>query len=365
MGFCTLRHTQMESKKKNECELTDWPGEGWELTTEASHSHSPMINDPTTNTLHKAKWVKFIIDKDSGQPMMWGCDRCSQDIIAQKLIAAPCYADISLGIDNTDLAPFTDVNMLNPRQEQTLWDLNDYRVLADIFRLRHEPMVQWHLEKVHAIKDRIYVLVDSLQDDYHDELMEFYQQQQDVRQRLVRLHACTHLYQALKGCRLLESLLDRYFQTPCKHEHHDSSQDSISLHSTNIEVINPSFSSSSDGSQIHGNPSHHRLAWHIQAQRNLCKFCQTLGHFSKYCMEPHKYCICIRGGRCLVSPRHTSYAYIDNFMDCPYNRQTNPTLVAWGVPAIVTYQPGDTALQPQPKPGSHTTVVIIDNQVLG
>ena len=348
-----------------ECELTGWPGNGWELTTEASHSHSPMINNPTTNTLHEAKWVKFVIDKDSGELKMWGCDGRGQDIVAQNLTAAPCYANILLGIDNTDLAPFTDVNMLNPWQEQTLWELNDYGVLADIYRLRHEPMVRQHLEKVRAIKNRIYMLVDLLQDDYRDELMEFHQQQQDVRWHLIRSHACTCLHQALKGRRLLESLLDQYFQTPCECENHDSLQDSISLHSTDIEVINPSFSSSSDRSQIRGNPAHHRLAWHGQAQKNLCKFCQTLGHFSKYCMEPHRYCACIRGGRCLVSPKHTSYAYIDSFMDCLYNRQTNPTLAARGVPAIVTYRPGDAVLQPQPKPGSHTTVVVIDNQVLG
>ena len=170
--------------------------------------------------------------------------------------------------------------------------------------------------------------------------------------------ACTWLHQALKGQGLLESLSDRYFQTPHECKHHDSSQDFISLHSTDIEVINPSFSSSSDGSQIHGNPSHHGLAWHMQAQRNLCKFCQTLGHFSKYCT-------CVRGGHCLVSPKHTSYAYIDNFMDCPYSRQTNPTLAACRVPAIVTYWPGDAALQPQPEPGLHTTIIVIDDQVLG
>ena len=104
----------MEHNIMHERELTDWPSNGWELTAEAAHSHSPIINNPTTNTLHEAKWVKFVINKDLGQPMMWGCDGCGQDIVAQKLIATPCYANISLGIDNTDLAPFTDVNMLNP-----------------------------------------------------------------------------------------------------------------------------------------------------------------------------------------------------------------------------------------------------------
>ena len=104
----------MEHDIIHERKLTDWPGKGWELTVEASHSHSPMINDPTTNTLHKAKWVKFVIDKDLGQPMMWGCNRHSQDIVMQQLIATPCYVNISLGVDNTDLALFTDVNMLNP-----------------------------------------------------------------------------------------------------------------------------------------------------------------------------------------------------------------------------------------------------------
>ena len=52
-------------------------------------------------------------------------------------------------------------------------------------------------------------------------------------------------------------------------------------------------------------------------------------------------------------------------MDCPYNGQMNPTLTARGVPAIITYQLGDAALQLQPKPGSHTTIVVIDDQVLG
>ena len=103
----------MEHDIVHKYKLTDWLGNGWELTAEAFHSHSPMINDPTTNTLHEAKWVKFIIDKDLGEPKMWGCDRRSQDIVAQNLTATPCYANISLGIDNTNLAPFTDVNMLN------------------------------------------------------------------------------------------------------------------------------------------------------------------------------------------------------------------------------------------------------------
>lgn len=55
--------------------------------------------------------------------------------MVQQLITAPCYANILLGVDNTDLAPFTDVNMLNLQQEQTLWELNDYGMLANIFRL--------------------------------------------------------------------------------------------------------------------------------------------------------------------------------------------------------------------------------------
>ena len=131
----------MEHNVLHKQELMDWPGEGWELTVEASHSCSPMLNDQTTNTLHKAKWVKFVIDKDSGQPMMWGCNRQGKDIVAQQLVAAPCYTNISLRVDDTDLAPFTDVNMLNPQQEQTLWELNDYGVLADIFRLCQEPIV--------------------------------------------------------------------------------------------------------------------------------------------------------------------------------------------------------------------------------
>ena len=133
---------RMEHDIMHEHKLTNWPGDSWELTVEASYSHSPMINDPTTNTLHEAKWVKFVIDKDSGQPMMWGCDGHSQDIVAQRLVAAPCYTNISLGVDDTNLAPFTNINMLNLQQEQTLWELNDYRVLADIFRLCHEPMVR-------------------------------------------------------------------------------------------------------------------------------------------------------------------------------------------------------------------------------
>ena len=132
----------MEHNIMHECELMDWPGDSWELTAEVSHSHSPMINDPTTNTLHEAKWVKFVIDKDSGQLIMWGCDGHGQDIIVQRLMATLCYANISLGVNDTDLAPFMDVNMLNPWQEQTLWELNNYGVLADIFRLHRKPMVR-------------------------------------------------------------------------------------------------------------------------------------------------------------------------------------------------------------------------------
>ena len=52
-------------------------------------------------------------------------------------------------------------------------------------------MVQQHLEKVHAIKNRIYALVDTLQDDYHNELTVFHHQQQDVHHHLVQACTCT------------------------------------------------------------------------------------------------------------------------------------------------------------------------------
>ena len=63
--------------------ITDWPGDGWELTEEATHLYHPMINDPNVNILHEAKWVKFVINKETGEPQMWGCDGRGKEPMAQ------------------------------------------------------------------------------------------------------------------------------------------------------------------------------------------------------------------------------------------------------------------------------------------
>ena len=42
-----------------------------------------MINDPSTNVLHEAKWVKFVVNKDTGEPQMWGSDGRGKEPVAQ------------------------------------------------------------------------------------------------------------------------------------------------------------------------------------------------------------------------------------------------------------------------------------------
>ena len=136
-----------------------------------------MINDPSTNALHEAKWVKFVINKDTGEPQMWGCDSCGKEPVAQQLTASPCYTTLASAVDDSDLAPFADINLLNRDHEQGLLGLNDPGVMADIWRLRVEPIHRRHLERTRALKNRIYAMADALQDDYCDNLATFHQQQ--------------------------------------------------------------------------------------------------------------------------------------------------------------------------------------------
>ena len=165
--------------------LTDWPGDGWELTEEATHLYRPMINDPRVNILHEAKWVKFVINKETGEPQMWGSDGRGKEPMAQRLTASPCYTTLASAVDDTDLAPLADINLLNRDHEQGLLGINDPGVMADVWRLRTEPIHRRHLERTWVLKNRIYAMADALQDDYRDELAAFHQQQQDVRRRLV------------------------------------------------------------------------------------------------------------------------------------------------------------------------------------
>ena len=161
------------------------PGDSWELTEKATHLYHPMINDPRVNILHEAKWVKFVINKETREPQMWGSDGCGKEPVAQALFTSPCYTTLASAVDDTDLAPFADINLLNRDHEQGLLGINDPGVMADIWRLRTEPIHRRHLEKTQALKNRIYAMADALQDDYRDELAAFHQRQQDVRRHLV------------------------------------------------------------------------------------------------------------------------------------------------------------------------------------
>ena len=206
-------------------------------------------------------------------------------------------------------------------------------------------------------------MADALQEDYRDELAAFHQQQQDVRRRLVRACARTRVHQVLRGRGQVHEWTNDMFHGPHERSPHPSEESNPSLHSNDIEVMDPTFSSSSDGDVVRGNPPRHNLAWHVRAARNICKFCLIQGHFSKYCTEPHRHCARVAGGHCLVSPRHLSYAYQDSFMDCPFCGQTNAVLAQRGVPAIVTYRAGDEQLgtvAPAGEPAFPTTVVVLD-----
>jgi hypothetical protein len=80
-----------------------------------------------------------MIVKESGQPEIWGTDGLGKDIIGAPLMAEPCFTNINICINNTDLALFADVNMFQKEHEKALWDLNDFGIIADVYQLRQEP----------------------------------------------------------------------------------------------------------------------------------------------------------------------------------------------------------------------------------
>ena len=108
-----------------------------------------------------------------------------------------------------------------------------------------------------------------------------------------------------------------------------------SLDTDKITAMDPSNSSASNNSEIVGNPPHHGMAWYVQAQNNICKFCDQQGHFSKYCDSPHFICQKPFKTRCHINPRHISYSY--SFEKCPFQGQTNAKLAACGVPMVIKY----------------------------
>ena len=117
------------------------PSIGWKESIKTSHQHQVMINDPTTNLLHKAKYMRFMISKETGEPEIWGTDGIGKDIVGAPLRAEPCFVNITLGIDDTDLSELTDIHMFRQDIKSRLWAMNDYGVIADIYRLRREPIL--------------------------------------------------------------------------------------------------------------------------------------------------------------------------------------------------------------------------------
>ena len=118
----------------------------------------------------------------------------------------------------------------------------------------------------------------------------------------------------------------------------DQERDSDSMHSLSIGTTeanawNPLHLSSSDGSVVRRQPLCHGLAWHVRANNNRCKFCKELGHFSKYCPNPHTTCRKENRHRCMVNLHHTSYGYTHK--DCPFRGQHNAVLAEQGVPGVL------------------------------
>ena len=157
------------------------PGIGWEESIEASHQHQVMINNPATNLLHEAKYMRFMISKETEEPEIWGTDGIGKDIVGAPLRAEPCFANVTLGIDDTDLSLLTNIHMFRQDVESQLWAMNDYGVIADVYRLHHEPILWRELEKRHTMKNRVYDLALALQADYTKELQDFLKSQQDVQ----------------------------------------------------------------------------------------------------------------------------------------------------------------------------------------
>jgi hypothetical protein len=70
-----------------------------------------MINNPVQNQLHEAKYMCFMMSKETGEPKIWGTNSLGKDIVGVLLAVEPCFTNMNLGVDNTDLAPFVDINI--------------------------------------------------------------------------------------------------------------------------------------------------------------------------------------------------------------------------------------------------------------
>lgn len=125
----------------------DHPADNWELTATAIHTHTVLINDPTINETHEAKYLRFAVRKESNKPQIWGTDGLGHDIVASQLTAEPCFDNVNLGIDDSDLMPLSDFNMFTKETEDLLWELHNYGVLADVHHLQCKPILRKELEK--------------------------------------------------------------------------------------------------------------------------------------------------------------------------------------------------------------------------
>jgi len=133
------------------------------------------------NMSQPAKYIRFMVNKHNGKPEMWGTDGLGLDILGDPLFAEPCFNNVHLGVDDTDLAMFADINMLRKKEEVAIWNLNNYSVLANIYCVRQEPAKKCKLEKHCTIKNCIYDLAASFQVEYLQDIQEFHHKQSDIR----------------------------------------------------------------------------------------------------------------------------------------------------------------------------------------
>jgi len=203
-----------------------------------------------------AKYIQFMTDKSDGELEMWGTNGIGCKISGDPLIAEPWFNNINLGVDDTDLAVFADINMLQQDFKDAIWGLNDYGVISDIYCLYLEPTKKHKLQKHCDIKNCIYDLVAALQANYLQDIQEF--------------HQVAHSQLPL------EELPNHYFpEGHHKYICNSNSSCTNSIHTSKIIAIDPSNSSASSNSIIQGNLSHYGLVWHVHVQKNVSKFCKV------------------------------------------------------------------------------------------
>jgi hypothetical protein len=289
------------------------PGDDWiRFQSEIHRTHIKIpVTEAEPGDKVDARFIRFCINNITGEPTIYGTMGAGRPVYVEALEAAPAsWAAPANYRDDRHFTLLMEERMIGGPMERAIEDLGDYRVKADIIRLRN----------LEADKRKLALCLCEVQ------ALEAYAQKRRAEfgiYQLAHIGRTKVVHQRLIQANARERLLNLVDEDDQRGElawRHRRIRHSTAPYHTNIVTRPDSRLRGGAGSRVSWNSENatdNALAQEEFEECKCCSYCPWYDHLSTQCETPHHLCSISASGWCRV-PRH--HRFFRNQMPdtCPY-----------------------------------------------